>query len=401
MKKRKYRAKNVKSVDFERLVERSPSRLIIGIDVAKETMYAALMKPSEEVLATVKWNHLRESRDVVARFAQLLVGSVEVVMEPSGTYGDCLRWQCYAAGLPVHRVKPKQVKDLSETYDGVPSSHDAKSAGVIAWVHLLGRSEPWEPRSDERRTLAATVETATMHDRAFRQTQNSLEARLARFWPEVPQELALNSATLLELLARYGGPAGVAQAPQEAHTLMVQVSGNGLDPAKIERVIDSAGSTLGVPMVEAEQEALRQLAAEARHQQKAKYKAKKRVEALSEDSSITQPVGEVVGRLTAAVLEVKLGTAADYPSPQSYVKAAGLNLKIRSSGQRTGQLAITKRGPGMVRQYLAPPVLGGAIRHIRYDYLLLRMKFTRFADKKTDCIRINIKHNLPSVSLLL
>ncbi len=265
---------------------------------------------------------------------------------------------------------------MSEAYDGVPSSHDAKSACVIGWVHLLRRSELWEPRSDERRALAATVQTTTMHDHAFRQAQNSLEARLARFWPEVPQELALNSATLLELLAMYGGPAGVAKAPEEARTLMVRVSGNGLDRAKIERVIDSASCTLGVPMIEAEQGALRQLAAEARHQRKAKYKAKKQVEALSEDSPIIQPVGEVVGRLTAAVLEVKLGPAMGYESPQSYVKAAGLNLKIRSSGKRQGELAITKRGSGLVRQYLYLAALrwiqGDEIARAWYEQKLLR-----------------------------
>lgn len=351
MKKRTYRAQEVKSVDLERLVERTPSRVIFAVDVAKETMYAALMKPSEEVLATVKWNHLRESREVVDRLRRLLVVSVEVVMEPSGTYGDSLRWLCYEAHLPVYRVKPKQVNDLREVYDGVPSSHDGKSAAMVGWLHLLGRSELWEPRSESRRALAAAVQTNRRCDRSFRQVQNSLEAELARYWPELPEELALDSVTLLELLAAYGGPAGVAAAPQEARQLMARVGGVKLDRAKIDRVIASAARTVGVPMVEAEQEALRQLAVEGRYQQKAKKRSKKEVEALSE-SSASQPLGQVVGAVTAAVLEVKLGQPAEYPSPRSYVKAAGLNLKVRSSGKRKGQLAITKRGSGLVRQYL-------------------------------------------------
>lgn len=179
--------------------------MIIGIDVAKKKMFAVLMTVSEEVLATVKWDHLDESRGVVDRLAGLPVGCVEVVMEPSGTYGDGLRWLCYEAGLPVYRVKPKQVNDAKEIYDGVPSSHDAKAAAIVAWLHLMRRSKLWEPRSEERRALSAAVQTMTMYDRGFRQAQNNLEARLARFWPELPQELELHSATLLELLAMYGG----------------------------------------------------------------------------------------------------------------------------------------------------------------------------------------------------
>ena len=179
MKKRIYRAQEVKKVDLERLVERTP-RLVVSIDVAKETMFSGLMKPPEKVLATVKWNHLTESRDVVDRFAKLPV-DIEVVMEPSGTYGDSLRWLCYQAGLPVYRVKPKQVNDAREIYDGVPSSHDGKSAAMVGWLHLLGRSEPWEPGSDQRRAIAAAVQTTRRHDLSFRRAQNGLEAELAQY----------------------------------------------------------------------------------------------------------------------------------------------------------------------------------------------------------------------------
>jgi transposase len=54
---------------------------------------------------------------------------------------------------------------------------------------------------------------------------------------------------------------------------------------------------------------------------------------------------------------VGLGDPIDYDSPAAYVKAAGLNLKERSSGKHKGQLKITKRGPGMVRRNLYLAVL--------------------------------------------
>jgi len=52
------------------------------------------------------------------------------------------------------------------------------------------------------------------------------------------------------------------------------------------------------------------------------------------------------------VLWVTLGNPADYPCGAAYRKAAGLNLKERSSGKYRGQLKITKRGPSLARRWL-------------------------------------------------
>ncbi len=59
------------------------------------------------------------------------MAQVEVVMGPSGTYGDALRWQMTERGLPAWRIGPKRVPDAAEVYDRVPSLHDAKAAYLI------------------------------------------------------------------------------------------------------------------------------------------------------------------------------------------------------------------------------------------------------------------------------
>jgi len=41
-----------------------------------------------------------------------------------------------------------------------------------------------------------------------------------------------------------------------------------------------------------------------------------------------------------------------YDSSGAFLKSLGLNLKESSSGKRQGELAITKRGPSLVRKYL-------------------------------------------------
>jgi transposase len=62
------------------------------------------------------------------------VGSakLKVAMEPTGTYGDAIRFQVEKAGVAVAMAQPKKTFDSREIFDGVPSLHDGKSAVLIA-----------------------------------------------------------------------------------------------------------------------------------------------------------------------------------------------------------------------------------------------------------------------------
>lgn len=356
MRKRSYRAETFQQIDLEQLEGRLPDRVVVGIDIAKSVMYASLMDESEEIVAVLKWDHLAESRRVVRWLARLAPVS-EVAMEPSGTYGDALRACLESADLGVFRVSPKMVKDAREIYDGVPSCHDAKASATVAWLHLCGRSERWEALSDLDRGLKAAAGTLSLHDSAFRRSQNCLEAQLARFWPEVTKLLALDSVALLELLSRFGGPESVAAHTAKAKQCLREVGRSLLKEEKIQQILETAQETLGVPMIEEERRALRELAGEARHRQKAVHAAKRRLEAASCRDLPTQRMAIQIGRLTAAMVTIELGSLLKYANTGSLLKAAGLNLKEVSSGRRQGQLAITKRGPHRLRQYLYLAVL--------------------------------------------
>ncbi len=358
MKKRIYRALDVNQMNREKIASMVQGRRITaGIDVAKEVHFGVLMPRNEEVLVTFKWKHLEASRSTVAWLAGLPASLLDVALEPSGTYGDNLRWLFAEAKIPLFRVSPKQAKDAAEIYDGVPSQHDAKAAAIIAWLHWGGRSTPWPERSERERNMVAAAQTMAMYDRSFQQAQGRLEGRLARYWPEVTQHLDLGSATLLELLAAFGSPWRVALESARAGRLMRRVGGHFLSSEKIAEVLSSARPTLGVPMVCEERRALSELAAEARRVQKAAQRARRHFVALSQEEPEIRYMGAVVGKPTAAILVVAAGLLSGYPNAGSYLKSLGLNLRIRSSGKYKGQLKITKRGPGMARQYLYMAVL--------------------------------------------
>ncbi len=353
--KRPYRAHSLERLDWSTvgdLVE--GQQVIVGIDVAKEGMVAAVMVEGESVVKTVRWSHPKQTAWWLAFVGELRERSagLDVAMEPSGVYGDALRWQLLEAGIPVARVSPKKSYDVAEIHDGVPSSHDGKSAAIVAVLHYRGASDPWPIESDRRRELTAALRLVEVFGKQFRQNRNRLEGLTARHWPELTTVLELSTATALAVLEAYGGPAAVAAAPEEARALMVRVGKAMLAPEKVEAVVLAAASSQGVPLIPEEQKLICGLAAETRRNQLAERDARRRVERLASSEGVTKEIAPVVGKATAAVLVAGLGDPLDFDSPQALVKAAGLNLRERSSGKKRGGLHITKRGSGVARLYL-------------------------------------------------
>ncbi len=283
--------------------------------------------------------------------------SLEVAMEPSGTYGDSLRTQFQAQGIAVYRVSPKRCHDASEVFDGVPSSHDAKAAAIIGWLHLQGSSEEWPMQGDEQRELTAAIKIMELHDDTYYRYLNRLEALTMRYWPELTRYLKLYSATLLELLMEYGSPGDVVQDIEGAKILMIKTGGCSLKLTKIESVLESAKTSLGVKCVEAEREHVQILCSEIRRFQKLRRQAKSKIEELTYSIDSVREMAPVIGKVTSAVLYTVLGDVREYGNAGSIVKTLGLNLKERSSGKHKGLLRITKRGSGSARRYLYMAVL--------------------------------------------
>jgi hypothetical protein len=358
MKKKPYRTTGVKALDVERLCESVRDRsMVVGIDVGKETMVGAVMETPYEALVRIRWSHPEETEEFLSVMSGLPARNIQFAMEPSGTYGDSVRYQLMERGWMVFRVSPKRAHDAREVYDGVPSLHDGKSSMLIGKLHMDGLSEPWGFRSTVERELGAAIGLMEMREASYQRYLSRLEAQMARHWPELGGELDLGSATALGMLKVYGGPGGVRGHEGEASKLMRCVGGSFLKASRIEGVLRSARETLGVPQIEEEAALVRELAEEADRWRRGVLAARRRVEELSESDPETHAIGKVVGKATASVLKYCLGSANGHLGAGSYVKSAGLNLKEKSSGKYVGQLKITKRGPGLVRRYLWMAVL--------------------------------------------
>jgi len=355
VKKRIYRKTPVKHVSSAKLISQlGNGRAVFAIDVAKTDMVAAFVGLHREVVQTIAWKHPDESPLLLGLLRELTEAGValEAAMESSGSYGDILRHQLERAGVPVFQVSGKRTHDAAEVHDGVPSLHDAKSAAIIARLHLDGASRRWLEPPPERRELMAALAIMDLFQEHEQRMVHKLEALLARSWPELPTIIDLTSATLMALLERVGGPAQVAESPEDARRLMHGISHGLLSRDKIEAVIRSAGTTVGVELIAEEVGLLSRVASEAHRALLEFKKAKARVEALSQDNDVAHLLAPHVGKATAAVLIADVGDPREFDSTRAYLKAYGMNLKEKSSGTKKGQLSITKRGPGRARKYL-------------------------------------------------
>jgi transposase len=355
MKKRAYRSTPVKSVQMSEVLKELPEGLVwVGLDIAKAEVLAVLRDIQGQMRRPWKVKQPSEIRNLTELLSQLAqTHEVKVAMESTGTYGDALRQALADAKLTVHLVSAKATHDFAEIMDGVPSQHDGKDAAVVAELAAMGKSSLWpcQTLSADEEALQEEVQWLDAQQTILQIWLGRLEALLARHWPEVSELLALDSATLLRTLTEYGGPQALAQ-DSEARQKLARWGRRFLLPEKIEALLESARTTMGVRMTPATQRSLQRCATAAHQARTAVRRTKASLTRRAKKHEMLSRMAKAVGPATACVLWSALGNPTNYHCGAAYRKAMGLNLKERSSGQYVGQLKITKRGSSMVRRWL-------------------------------------------------
>lgn len=112
--------------------------LVIGMDIAKQKHYAAIVDARGRVLK--ESFSVSQSRIGFEQFYALIqetmreFGKTEVIVgiEPTGHYWLNLAYFLEEKGIPLVMVNPMHVKRSKELDDNLPTKHDAKDALVIA-----------------------------------------------------------------------------------------------------------------------------------------------------------------------------------------------------------------------------------------------------------------------------
>jgi transposase len=366
--KRTYKTVDVEKVVVAKLLSLIAGAVVAAVDVAKEAMVVGFADLAGKTHELVRFSHPKQTMLFVELLVQLREAGreVQIAMEPTGVYGDALRYQLRARDFAVFQVDPKRIHDAATVLDGTASQHDPKSCTLIAFLHAQGISKPWRERSAEERRARVLLKEHQMYAAPEMALYNELEAMSSACWPELNRLMDHALRWPVELLARYPGPRAVRAAPSaeiEAH--LVKVSRGALSKEQIEGVLRSAKSTAGEKL-ELEEEAFMSKVCVSILEQRQKLKElSSRMQALTESNAELCSIRNVVGPAATLALLALIGRPSSYGSAGALEKACGLNLKERSSGMKRGQLSISKRGPARVRQllYLA------ALRFVRENEL--------------------------------
>jgi transposase len=354
-KKRIYKAARVQQVRLETLLPVLAAGCIVALDVAKQKFLVALATLAGEVVEVFRFDHPTETRQFLSLVSELSAhvapGQLRAAMEPTGTYGDAIRQQLVAQGVPVNMVEPKRTHDSQALFDNVSSLHDAKSAVLVAKLCSLGLATEWTALDPTRRRLRALIELRG-HDLAHEERCfGRIEAMLARHWPEFGRWMdARAQKSALKLLAEHPNPARVHAERHAVRAFLCEASRGQLSAELIDGVVTEAGTTLGVPMLPEEELLLTALAKQALDSRQRADALEAEMEKLAGDEAFGR-LKRLMGTYTAAVI-VTLCDPRQYAKARQLEKACGLNLREKSSGEHVGRVSLTKRGPALVRKVL-------------------------------------------------
>jgi transposase len=372
-RKNPYSLVDVNEISIEVLArDRLGQKATVGVDVAKAELVLCVVWPDRVFERPWRCKSPEQLRLAVSRLLELKEHCpVTVAMESSGTYGDAFRQALDDAGLSVQRVSAKAVKDDSEGFDGVPSNHDGKDAAIIGTLCVNGRSSPWRwsgVGGDElEENLGGEVDPAIRYwvrrlDTAQRIRQlwcGKLEGMLARHWPEAGRLTDQSGPTLTGALAHWGDPRALAKDPA-ANQWIAKQGGHFFRSEKIQRLVESARSTVGVRMNAWAVAEMKEIASAIIRERKTIQRCRRELKKRTKNHRPIQSQAAAVGLTTACVLTsassaepwMCLGDPAQYGSAGAYRKAMGLNLTERSSGQYKGKLKLSKRGQRLSRKWM-------------------------------------------------
>jgi len=333
----------------------------LGIDIGKSYHAAALIDPSGNTVAL-----LSSFPAHAAGFHKLLTfvqdhlpdapAGLRVGMEATGPYWTPLAHWLTDRGFEVAILNPLKVSSL-RNFGVRGSKTDRIDAVLVAQALRWKASHPTTPLPRDTvelrcltRLRSHLVEERT---RATLRIGSLLSSLFPEFHPLFPK---LASPSALAVLDAAPTPARVLALGETALTEILRTASRGkLGRARAQQLLELAALSVGVASL-AFEHALSLLLAEVHLFNDQIRDLEQEISRLYDAADIP-PLHTLPGArvLLAATCAGELGTIARFSSGKQVVAFAGVDPKLRQSGQFTGQVRMSKRGSPYLRRavYLA------------------------------------------------
>lgn len=289
--------------------------------------------------------------------------------------------ECEGLRFTIASVLPSHTKRWKEVTHRLPLKTDGKDAlgicDLTAQGHYVGFPFLAPAYAELRHLLSAREKLSTLRRGVVTRLRTTLDV----VFPEFTTLFASpTKKTARALLRAFPGPEAIRRAPRrEVLALLKRESRNHLGRETYERLLEAATHTVALPVSQSVMSAeipLLIARLELYEQQM------QRLEAMMQERLSTLPAARAlltipnVAPLTAAVLLGSIGDPGSYDSSRQILALAGLTLVERSSGMRTGEKRISKRGRPVLRKhahmFAVRSVQRGGIYRREYDAILSR-----------------------------
>lgn len=343
--------------------------LIIGVDISKKFHVARAQDfRGIEFRKGIKFDNTLAGFQEFCQWKDDLLEEqqktkVIIGMEPTGPYWLPLARWLQEQGFWTVTVNPAHVKKSKELDDNNQAKTDYRDARVIAQLVKDARfSEPnlLQGIYEELRN-AKNIRKVIVND--LKRIKNMMANWLDRYFPEYIEGYKnWESESFIYLLGKYKLPETLAkQDPNELYEEVKKSFPRGVGVLKIAKLIKASKGSIGIK--QGSRMASKEL----------DYLLKRYSEIISDIgdieaiiSSLCEELPEVqkitqikgIGLTTASGIVAELGEIKKYQTSKQMIKMAGLALTENSSGQKKGQMSISKRGRKDLRKILYQAVVG-------------------------------------------
>ncbi len=131
------------------------SEIILGIDVSKKTLDAALIFENR-ILCKQFQNSCDGFKELAAWFAFLKITCVHACLEATGVYGEAIALFLHESGHLVSVVNPLRIKGYAQS-NMQRNKTDRLDARLIASFCQTQKPDAWQPPSEEVKQLQSLV----------------------------------------------------------------------------------------------------------------------------------------------------------------------------------------------------------------------------------------------------
>ena len=334
-----------------------PEMFIVGIDIAKRSHEAVLVRENGEVIGKSFGfaNSCAGFNKLVGRITETAPdkSDVEIGLEATGHYWLPLYARLRNEGYHIHVINAVQSDALRGLYIR-QTKNDSKDAFIIAEVIRFGRYAETTALPENLHALRELCRHRFYIVDCVSDLKRKVIALLDQVFPEYETLFSdMFGATSSQLLLNYTTPEDILAVDTDKLCELLNVASRGrMGQAKAEEIKSAAANSFGIMLASDSLGLLiRQYIEQIRFVESQVAEIEREMERLMAgfDTQLTTITG--IGPVLAATILSEIGDIARFESPSKLAAFAGIDPTTKQSGEFTGtQNKMSKRGSPYLRR---------------------------------------------------